>query len=69
MLFIRKVIIPVSKLSFLFPGRKQKMLFSATKPSKTNELVKVVLKEDFIDIDVTTGEDLITADGLNQCEL
>ena len=44
------------------------MLFSATKTPKTNELVKVVLREGFIDIDVTSGEELVTADGLNQCK-
>ncbi|KAK7066280.1 ATP-dependent RNA helicase ddx18 [Halocaridina rubra] len=53
----------------LLPKRRQTMLFSATKDNKTNELAKLALNTEPMDVDVDADKDLATVEGLEQAYL
>lgn len=44
------------------------MLFSATKNHRTNELAKLFLKSNFLEIDVQSKKEEATAESLEQCK-
>lgn len=50
----------------ILPKDRQTMLFSATKTPKTNKLVAVALKPDFVDVNVSAKKKAVTVDTLKQ---
>lgn len=53
----------------LLPKRRQTLLFSATKDNKTNELAKLALKTEPIEVDVDSHKVSATVEGLEQAYL